>query len=70
MADVPANPEDDFRLRMRAARERAEMTQAHLSASLADQGVDIDPSGVARIERGERSPRLNEAAAIGRVLRH
>jgi transcriptional regulator with XRE-family HTH domain len=68
MAAMPESPEDQFRLRMRDARERAGMTQAQLTAQLAQGGIDIDPSGVARIERGERSPRLNEASAIAAIL--
>jgi len=44
------------------------MTQAQLSVELISHSVDIDPSGVARIERGERSPRFNEAVAIAEVL--
>ena len=53
---------------MREARERAGMTQAQLTAQLAEHAVSIDPSGVARIERGERSPRLGEAVTISEVL--
>ena len=44
------------------------MTQSQLSALLSERGLEIDPSGIARIERGERSPRLNEAFAIADAL--
>lgn len=65
---VPEDAEELFRRSMRGARERAKMTQIQMSALLAERGVEIDHSGVARIERGERSPRLNEAVAIADVL--
>lgn len=68
MAGVPHDAEGQFRLQMRSARETAKMTQSQLSALLSERGIEIDPSGIARIERGERSPRLNEAFAIAAIL--
>lgn len=52
-------------------RERAErnLTLRALSEAVeTNTGIKIDPSGLKRIESGEREPRLNEALAISQTL--
>ncbi|MDS1114474.1 helix-turn-helix transcriptional regulator [Gordonia westfalica] len=52
-------------------RERAErnLSLRALSEALEEAtGIKIDPSGLKRIESGEREPRLNEALAISQTL--
>jgi transcriptional regulator with XRE-family HTH domain len=69
-ADVQEpSPEAMFAATMRDARKEHGMTQAQLSEQLrAEHGVEIDPTGILRIEKGQRSPRLGEAVAIADVL--
>jgi transcriptional regulator with XRE-family HTH domain len=59
----------DFGEKMRAARSRAAMSQAHLQARLKDEfRMKLDTSGITRIEAGQREPRLSEVIAIAAVL--
>ena len=63
------SPEAAFAVRMRDARKEHGMTQAEVSEQVkAVHGVEIDPTGILRIEKGQRSPRLAEAVAIADVL--
>ena len=53
-----------FGKRLRGAREDRGWTQGDLSERLAEVGVTITPLQVARMEKGERSVRATEAAAL------
>lgn len=75
LADVPEaspaseSPQSVFGRRLRELRERLGRTQADVSRDLAaGGGPKIDHSGVARIERGERSVRLNEAVSLAALF--
>lgn len=61
-------PEQQFGARVRELREQREMTQAGLAQVLESRGIRLDPSAIARLEKGQRSIRLDEAVAIGTVL--
>ena len=54
----------EFALQVRLAREAMGLSQR----TLADQ-TGIDRSGIARIEMGERDPRLSEVATLVEALR-
>lgn len=49
--------------------QRTSVSQHDLAGRLAAQGIMIDRSAVARIERGERYVLYYEAAAIARAFR-
>lgn len=67
-ADMQPSLEQNFATQIRPAREAASMTQADLAKRLRNYGVDIDPSGIARMEQGRRSVRLNEAFGLSQIL--
>src|ERR1700751_184372 len=59
----------NFGERAKAARIEAGMTQAQLQERLgAEFGLNLDTSGITRIEAGQREPRLSEALAIAAIL--
>lgn len=60
---------DAFADQVRDYRSRAGLSQRALSALLAGQGFELDPTGLSRIESGERRPRLDEAVALSKALR-
>jgi transcriptional regulator with XRE-family HTH domain len=63
------SPEDAFGAAVRRSRERKGWSQEALAARLADAGINVGgQSGVARIEKGQRPTRLNEAVAIAQFL--
>lgn len=63
------SPSAVFARRMREARERADMSQVVLARGITLRlGVTVDQTTVARMERGERGIRLDEAVAIADVL--
>jgi transcriptional regulator with XRE-family HTH domain len=41
-----------------------DMSQAHAAAAIRELGVSMDPTGITRLEGGERRLRLNEALAL------
>lgn len=58
-----------FGARVKQLRERIGITQVTLVNTLKlAHGVKLDPSALARMEKGQRSIRLNEAVALGRAL--
>lgn len=58
-----------FGQRMRELRLAAGLTQSQLAAALADAGgPQLDPSGIARAERGQKRIVLGEAVILARVL--
>lgn len=62
-------PSDVFARRLRAERERAEMSQASLAKKMAEHlGTKVDPSAVTRIEQQIRAVRLDEAVAASEAL--
>lgn len=61
-------PEQQFGARLRELREHYDLTQAALAKRLDDRGVKLDPSAIARLEKGLRSIRLNEAVTIASVM--
>lgn len=69
-ADEPEpTPEQQFGARIRKLRDEYETTQALLAQMVEDHGVKLDPSAIARLEKGERSIRLNEAVAFASSFR-
>lgn len=62
-------PEARFGNRVRAAREDRGWSQEALARHLKEAaGVELHQSAIARLERGERAIRFNEAAALAKVL--
>jgi transcriptional regulator with XRE-family HTH domain len=58
-----------FADRLSKARKGRDMTQARMSVLLRENyGVRIDPTGILRIEKGQRSPRLDEVVAMADLL--
>lgn len=58
-----------FAERLSAARKDREMSQVRMSELLRENyGVQIDPTGILRIEKGQRSPRLDEVVAMSDLL--
>lgn len=66
------DPEYVFGRRMREERELRGWSQAEMAQRLAEYGVELHPSAIAKMEaRAASSPRairLNEAVAVSRVL--
>lgn len=56
--------DDHFRKQLKDERERREWKQADLAKMLSDKGIPMDWTTVAKIEKGVRSVRIDEAAAI------
>jgi cell division inhibitor SepF len=58
-----------FARRLRETREAAGLSQVRLAALLADQaGMELDPTAITRIERGQRGIALREAYSLAHVL--
>src|SRR5579859_4458083 len=58
-----------FASRLRDTREAAGLSQARFAALLAEQsGIDLDPTAITRVERGQRRIGLGEAQAMAGVL--
>lgn len=60
--------EDVFAGQVRKAREAKGLTQAELAQQLTLNGIPSVTSKIAKIETGARALRLNEAAALSRIL--
>ena len=60
--------DDYFRNRLRLERRRRGLSQTDLANLLADKGVHIPATGIAKIEAGARSVKIHEASAIADVL--
>lgn len=66
---VFGNPEAVLADRIRRARETAGMTQPQLAERLYQQsGIKLDPTAITRMERGNRTIRLNEAVHLAAIL--
>lgn len=57
-----------FGTRVRQFRERLGLTQAVLAQRLTAAGLKLDHSAVARLEKGKRAIRLDEAVTLANVL--
>ncbi|WP_168221244.1 helix-turn-helix domain-containing protein [Actinomadura sp. WMMA1423] len=53
---------------VRDARIKRGWSQRELANELASYAIKLDPSGITRLEKGQRPIRLDEAAAIARVF--
>lgn len=53
---------------LKSARSDAGLTQRALADALKERGVQVDQAAVARMEKGEREPKLSEAIAISETL--
>jgi transcriptional regulator with XRE-family HTH domain len=60
--------EDYFRKRLISEREHRKLTLEQLSRTLAGKGIHLHYSAIAKIERGDRSVRIDEASAIADVF--
>lgn len=61
--------EEWFGSQVRIAREARQWSQEALARTLRDEsGIGIDQAAVARLERGKRAIRLNEAVALARIF--
>ena len=56
--------EDYFRKQLKVERERRDWKQADLAKMLSDKGIPMHWTTVAKIEKGDRSVRIDEATAI------
>lgn len=54
--------------RVKQARKNKQLTQPELSEALAEEGIFISPSAIAKIENNKRGIELTEAAAIAKIL--
>jgi transcriptional regulator with XRE-family HTH domain len=60
--------DDRFRKALSRLRDRDGLTQAQLAAELEHRGLSMHWTTVAKIEKGDRSVRIDEAAAIADVF--
>ncbi|WP_081712490.1 helix-turn-helix domain-containing protein [Gordonia amicalis] len=58
-----------FRHAVTRRRQALGLSQRQLCERLASEGVRLTQSALAKVERGEREPKIDEVAAIARVLR-
>ncbi|WAC65753.1 helix-turn-helix transcriptional regulator [Agrococcus sp. SL85] len=58
----------NFGAAVAAARSDLGLSQRALAARLVDDGLQIDASGLSRLESGGRTPRLDEAVALANAL--
>lgn len=64
-----SSPENEFGARLRALRKEHGLTLEDLAKRLKkDYDLRVDPSAIARLEKGDRSIRLNEAVKISSSL--
>lgn len=62
-------PSQVFAQRLREERARTGVSQTELATRISDRlGFTVDPTAITRIEKGERSVKLDEAVAIAEVL--
>jgi transcriptional regulator with XRE-family HTH domain len=62
--------EDYFSKRLRAERERRKWTQTELADQLDAKGIPMHWTTIAKIEKGDRSVRIDEAAGIADLTLH
>jgi transcriptional regulator with XRE-family HTH domain len=69
MEHTEISAEEAFGAQVRLAREARDWSQEALASHLRyASGVSVDQAAIARLERGKRAIRLNEASALARVL--
>jgi ribosome-binding protein aMBF1 (putative translation factor) len=56
--------EDHFAKRLRAEREHRGWSQAEMAKMLSDRGIPMDWTTIAKVEKNDRSVRIDEAAGI------
>ena len=62
-------PSDIFARRLRAERERQNLSQGELARRMATiLGTNVDPTAITRIEQQTRAVRLDEAVAMATIL--
>lgn len=57
-----------FASRVRQVREGQGWSQEELARRLSEVGLRLDPTAITRLERGERSVRVEEAVAVAQTL--
>lgn len=63
------SPEQVFAAKLKQIRESLGLTQAGVAMIVKEQtGIDLDPTAITRIERGQRGIALGEACAIASAL--
>jgi transcriptional regulator with XRE-family HTH domain len=60
--------ENHFSEALKEERKRRDWSQGQLQKMLADKGVHLHSTTIAKIEKGERSVRIDEAAAIAELF--
>jgi transcriptional regulator with XRE-family HTH domain len=65
---VSEQAETEFRKIFRRERDSRNWSQAHVAKLLADKGLAVYPSTVAKIEAGERAVRIDEIAALADIF--
>jgi transcriptional regulator with XRE-family HTH domain len=58
----------EFRERFKALRDERNWSQADVAKMLADRGISLHPTAIAKIEAGEREVKIDEAAAIAALF--
>lgn len=67
---MPETPQAVFARRLRLERSAVGITQAELARRISERiGTTVDGSAITRIEKQERSVKLEEAVAAAQVLR-
>lgn len=57
-----------FGQRVKAGRNHRRWSQAEMAKMLSDRGIHLGPSAVAKIEAGDRSVKIDEAAGIADIF--
>ncbi len=60
--------EDYFRKQLKAERERRNWSQAEFAKMLSDRAIPMHWTTIAKIEKGDRSVRIDEAAGIAHLF--
>lgn len=68
LATVPETAERRLGVRLRREREARGWSQQEVANRLADRGISLHMSAIAKIEAGSRTVRLNEAMALAQVF--
>lgn len=59
---------DHFSNTLKRERDKQEWSQAELAKRMSDKGIDMHWTTIAKVEKGERSVRIDEAAAFADVF--
>ncbi|WP_422742151.1 helix-turn-helix transcriptional regulator [Mycobacterium sp. WMMD1722] len=57
-----------FRNRVKAERDRHGWSQAEMAKRLSDNGIDLHPTTIHKIEKGDRTVRVDEAVGIAELF--